>query len=222
MDYMRTMPDNYVDLAIVDPPYSDETDALDRLLQDMKGRKARAGANRTIRGKAPDKLYWNELFRVSKNQIIWGVNWCEKIFGIGRIVWDKLNEGSNFSDCELAYQSLSRKTDKFTFRWNGMLQGNMKNKEMRIHPNQKPVALYLWLLQNYAKQGDKILDTHAGSLSSGIACEIEGFEYVALEKDPDYFRDASKRLKQARITTIDMFKETKPKIAIQESMELEN
>ncbi len=108
----------------------------------------------------------------------------------------------------------------FRYEWNGMLQQDMKNKEIRIHPTQKPVALYRWLLQNYAKQGDKILDTHVGSASSLIAFEKEGFDYVGFELDEDYYRDATKRLKQARNTTIDMFKEPKPKAEIQESMEL--
>ena len=195
MEGMAQFPDNHFDLAIVDPPYSDETNSLDRLLQNMTGKKAKAGANRTdvLRG-APDFQYWDMLFRKSKNQIIWGVNWYNRVFGVGRIVWDKQNEKSNFSDCEIAYQSINRKTTKFVFRWNGMLQGNMTNKEIRIHPTQKPVALYKWLLENYAKPGDLILDTHVGSASSLIACEALGYKYVGFELDEEYFTAAQKRL----------------------------
>jgi site-specific DNA-methyltransferase (adenine-specific) len=106
------------------------------------------------------------------------------------------NEGSNFSDCEIAYQSFDRKTVKFKYRWNGMLQENMKQKEFRIHPTQKPVALYRWLLNNYAKPNDLILDTHVGSASSLIACEDMGFKYVGCELDKDYYEQSLDRLKK--------------------------
>ncbi len=198
MNVMKDYEDNQFDLAIVDPPYSNDTKSLDRLLQDMKGRKASAGINRTnsLKNMQPDDNYWNELIRVSKNQIIWGVNWYDRIFGVGRIVWDKQNEGSNFSDCEIAYQSIDRKTVKFTFMWNGMLQGDMKNKEIRIHPTQKPVKLYSWILQNYAKKGDKILDTHLGSGSSAIACHYFGCDLVGIEIDQEFYDQAQKRIKE--------------------------
>ena len=197
MAVMARYPDNHFELAIVDPPYSDETKSLDRLLQDMSGRKARAGVIRTdtLQG-APNEEYWQELLRVSKNQIIWGVNWYTRVFGVGRIVWDKDNAGSNFSDCELAYQSINRKTDLFKFTWNGMIQGDMKNKEKRIHPTQKPVKLYEWLLANYAKEGDKILDTHGGSMSSMIACHYGGFDAVCCELDKDYFEAGKLRFEK--------------------------
>ena len=142
----------------------------------------------------PKNDYWNELFRISKNQIIWGVNWYEKIFGVGRIVWDKCNDKSNFSDCELAYQSFNRKTVKFQYMWNGMLQEDMKNKEERIHPTQKPVALYKWLLHNYAKKGQKILDTHLGSGSIGIACHYFGVDLVGVEIDKEYYKKSKERI----------------------------
>jgi len=198
MAVMREMPDNHFDLAIVDPPYSDETKSLDRLLQDMPGRKAAAGVNRTntLQGHAPKEEYFIELKRVSVNQIVWGVNWFPRVFGIGRVVWDKQNEGSNFSDCEIAYQSFNRKTEKFTFRWNGMLQGDMKNKEKRIHPTQKPVALYDWLLAKYAKPGDRILDTHMGSGSIAIACHYRGHPLTACEIDADYYAAAVERIER--------------------------
>ena len=109
------------------------------------------------------------------------------------IVWDKDNSG-NFADCELAWTSFKTAVRKFEYRWNGMLQGDMKNKENRIHPTQKPVALYKWLLKNYAKQGDLILDTHVGSASSLIACYDMGFDAVGCELDKDYYEQSKARL----------------------------
>jgi site-specific DNA-methyltransferase (adenine-specific) len=103
------------------------------------------------------------------------------------IVWDKDNGKTDFADCELAWTSFNTAVRKFMWRWNGMLQQNMKTKEDRIHPTQKPIALYRWLLQNYATHGDKILDTHGGSMSSAIACDMEGFDLDICEIDKDYF-----------------------------------
>ena len=196
MNVIKDFKDNQFDLAIVDPPYSNDTESLDRLLQDMKGRKASAGVNRTdtLRNMQPTDEYWEDLLRVSKNQIIWGVNWYNRTFGVGRIVWDKKNEKSNFSDCELAYQSFNRKTIKFEFMWNGMLQENMKNKEIRIHPTQKPIQLYKWLLHNFSKKGDKILDTHLGSGSIGVACHYFEVDLVGIEIDVEYYRTAKQRI----------------------------
>lgn len=197
MQLMSRYPNNYFELAIVDPPYSNDTTNLDNWLQNMKGKKAKIGVNRTdtLRNNAPTLEYFQELKRVSKNQIIWGVNWYDFVLGIGRIVWNKDNLGSNFSDCELAYQSFNKRTDLFTFRWNGMLQGDMKNKEIRIHPTQKPVALYKWILEKYAKEGDKILDTHLGSGSIAIACHDYGFDLTACELDKEYYDKAIQRIK---------------------------
>jgi len=198
MALMSRYPDKYFDLAIVDPPYSNDTKGLDNWLQDMKGKKAKIGINKThtLKGHAPKKEYFEELKRVSKNQIIWGVNWYDYFLGVGRIVWDKDNQGSNFSDCELAYNSIKTKLDLVKIRWNGMLQHDMKNKEVRIHPTQKPVKLYEWLLDNYAKEGDKILDTHLGSGSIAIACHNRKFKLTACELDKDYFEAAIKRIEQ--------------------------
>jgi site-specific DNA-methyltransferase (adenine-specific) len=110
------------------------------------------------------------------------------------IVWDKENGANDFADCELAWTSFDRAVRKYNFRWQGMLQGNMKNKEKRIHPTQKPVALYGWLLNNFAKAGDKILDTHLGSGSICIAAHDLGFEMLGIELDPVYYNPAKQRL----------------------------
>ena len=185
LDVMRQYPDKYFDLAIVDPPY-------------FSGPEKRKYYGRKV---SPI----DELFRVSKNQIIWGVNYFDYPFGPGRIVWDKVNGQSSFSDCEIAYCSLHDSTRLFRYMWNGMMQGksiseghiqqgNKSLNEIRIHPTQKPVNLYIWILQNYASDGDKILDTHVGSASSLIACEEMGFNYVGCELDEDIFNSAKQRL----------------------------
>ena len=135
----------------------------------------------------------------SKNQIMWGANhyidnlpfMCSSPCWL---VWNKLNSG-DFADCELAWTSFKTAVRKFDFRWNGMLQGDMKNKEHRIHPTQKPVALYKWLLSNYAKEGDTILDTHLGSGSIAIACHDLKFDLTGYELDEDYYKAACERLK---------------------------
>ena len=136
--------------------------------------------------------------RVSKNQIIWGANYMTHYLppSMGWIVWDKDNGTTKFSDCELAFSSFNQALRKYKFTWNGMLQGDMKNKEKRYHPTQKPVRLYEWLLANYAKEGDKILDTHLGSGSSRIACYNLKFDFTGCELDLEYFEAAEKRYQE--------------------------
>ena len=145
--------------------------------------------------KKPEKEYFKELFRVSKNQIIWGGNYFTDELPISRgwIVWDKLNEDSPFADCELAWTNVLTSVRKFTFRWSGMLQGDMKNKETRIHPTQKPVALYNWIFKNYATVGQKLLDTHLGSGSSRIAAEKYGLDFTGFEIEKEYFDKQEQR-----------------------------
>jgi len=198
MEYMARTPDNHFDLAIVDPPYGigesgKSNHSRDRLAE-AKKYKSFAGDDK----EPPSKKYFQELRRASKNQIIWGANHFCSIFGGSSscwIVWDKLNSG-DFADCELAYTSFDSAVRKFTFRWNGMIQGDMKNKEQRIHPTQKPVKLYEWLLANYAKPGQRILDTHLGSGSSAIAAHYFGCDFVGCELDKEYFDAARARFKE--------------------------
>lgn len=145
---------------------------------------------------APDKTYFDELLRVSKNQIIWGANhFISKIPYDAHcwLVWNKLNGDTDFADCELAWTSFNNAVRMFTFRWAGMLQGNMKNKEERIHPTQKPVALYEWIYKLFAKAGDKILDTHLGSGSSRIAAYNAGLDFTGIEIDKYYFDKQEER-----------------------------
>lgn len=196
MDGMKQFPDRYFDLAIVDVPYGigengDKNHTRSRLAI-AKDYKAFSGNDL----KSPDDDYFKELFRVSKNQIIFGANhFISKIpFDSSCwIVWDKDNGNSDFADCELAWTSFDTAVRKVKYRWNGMLQENMKNKEKRIHPTQKPVALYEWILNKYANAGDIILDAHVGSASSLIACRNTNHKFIGFELDKHYFELSMKR-----------------------------
>jgi site-specific DNA-methyltransferase (adenine-specific) len=194
MEGMARYSDKYFDLAIVDPPYGINMDGGN--IGGNNCGKTKDYTKKDWDNKIPDKEYFNELKRISKNQIIWGANhFIENIPQSNSscwIIWDKDNTG-NFADCELAYTSFKTAVRMFTFRWNGMLQQDMKNKEYRIHPTQKPVALYKWILSKYAKQGDKILDTHLGSGSSRIAAYEMGFDFTAFELDTEYYEAQEKR-----------------------------
>ena len=196
MQGMKEFPDKYFDLAIVDPTYGigengDKNHTRSKL---AKSKNYKAFSGNDI--EPPNKEYFDELFRISKNQIIWGANhFISKIPYDSScwIVWDKDNTG-DFADCELAWTSFDTAVRKFTFRWNGMLQQNMKHKEIRIHPTQKPVALYEWILSRYAKDGDIVLDTHVGSASSLIACYNKNHKFVGFELDKYYYELSKKRL----------------------------
>lgn len=199
MTYMKGLPDKFFDLAIVDPPYGI---GAAEIFSGETRKSGNGAANKTGFIKKewdreiPEKEYFNELFRISKEQIIWGSNYMSNFLppSMGWIVWDKRNGTTKFSDCELAYSSFNKALRKFEYTWNGMLQGDMKHKEERIHPTQKPVKLYEWLLTNYAKHGQKILDTHGGSMSSVIAANNLGFEIVCCELDQDYYKAACERV----------------------------
>ena len=203
MKGMREFPDKYFDLAIVDPPYGGVTKG-GYMKNKISGGVARNRNDYHLAlwsQDAPNQDYWDELFRVSNNQIIWGGQYYASFFNDSQcwVVWDKEKpEGVHYADVELAYTSFDEAAKIFRFQWNGMLQGDMKNKEQKIHPTQKPVRLYTWLLDKFAKQGDKILDTHVGSASSLIACERLGFQYVGFEIDEVYYRLATERLEKER------------------------
>lgn len=149
--------------------------------------------------RTPGAAYFEELRRVANNTIIWGGNYFLDYLGATEclIVWDKRRRGLNFADCEIAWTNLKEPCRIYEFKWNGMLQEDMKNKEYRIHPTQKPVELYKWLLSRFAKEGDLILDTHVGSASSLVACREMGFKYIGFEIDEDYYRMAKERLDAA-------------------------
>ena len=194
---MKKYKDNHFDLAIVDPPYGIGADK----------KRADTGKNKHIKQKdyhfgnwdknTPKKEYFEELFRVSKNQIIWGGNYFVSKIPYDSscwIVWDKDNGSNSYADCEIAYTSFSSAIRKIKFRWFGFLQENMKEKELRIHPTQKPIQLYKWLLYNYSEKGQKILDTHLGSGSIAVACHYFGVDLVGVEIDKEYYNNAKKRI----------------------------
>jgi len=199
MEAMREMPDNFADLCICDPPYG-----LGESSKDFASRSRLADSGRYVQkewdNKKPNDEYFIELFRVSKKTIIWGGNYFTDNLNEqgGWIVWDKDNGENDFADCEMAWTNFGGAVRIFRWRWHGMLQQNMKYKEIRIHPTQKPVALYRWILNKYAQAGWKILDTHVGSASSLIACEWEGFDYIGFEIDREYFEAACKRMDRER------------------------
>ena len=197
MQLMARFPDNYFDLAIVDPPYGIDADVknnTDKKQSKKSASKSKKYGNQSWDNAIPDEYYFKELKRVSKKQIIWGANFFNLQGGM--LYWHKNVTMPTYSTGELAYLSWLNKIDFVEITWHGMLQYDMKNKEDRIHPTQKPVKLYEWLLMNYAKDGDKILDTHLGSGSIAIACHNLGFDLTACELDKDYYEAAMKRLKE--------------------------
>ena len=198
LEYMKTLPDNCFDLCIADPPYGI---GESRKKNNSRGKLAKAKSY-TVKGwddEALDVSFFNEILRVSKHAIIWGSNhFISKLPYDSScwIVWDKENGENDFADCELAWTNFKTAVRRFKFRWQGMLQGNMKNKEEIIHPTQKPVALYSWLLKNYGKEGDKIFDPFLGSGSSRIAAYKMGFDFVVCEIDEEYFRLSEERFQK--------------------------
>jgi site-specific DNA-methyltransferase (adenine-specific) len=203
MEYMRSVPDKHFDLAIVDPPYFDgpnRSGYFGKGYSSLGVQRAKYYDECKF-WTVPTKEYFVELQRVSKNQIIWGANHFSGLFDSSSacwIVWDKDNGKSSFADAELAYTSFDSAVRIFKYMWNGMHQGSMggdvRKNDKRIHPTQKPVPLYEWTLTNYAKPGDKILDTHLGSGSSAVACNNLGFEMVGCELDKDYYDAACNRI----------------------------
>lgn len=205
MDILRSLPDKSFDLAIVDPPYYSGPER-----RQFYGKKVSdIGVSRLYakseKWHVPTAAYFDELLRVAKYYIVWGCNYFDYIFAHGRIVWDKCNGASSFSDCEIAATNLIESVRLFPFMWNGMLQGksiaegrimqgNKALNEKRIHPTQKPVALYAWLLNTFAKEGWTILDTHLGSGSSAIACHELGYTMLGIELDHNYYEAAEQRL----------------------------
>jgi site-specific DNA-methyltransferase (adenine-specific) len=188
MDIMKDIPDKYFELAIVDPPYGIGADSMTmgKGSGNDTGKFKSSGWDNNI----PDKKYFDELFRISQNQIIWGGNYYN--LGPARcyLLWDKIDYNSDFASAELSWTSFDKvvKTFRHARKW----------KENKIHPTQKPVALYRWLLQNYANPGDKIIDTHSGSGSLACACHLEKFDFLAIEKDEDYYKSSCERLETLR------------------------
>lgn len=199
---MKETPDKFYELAVVDPPYG-IGESKNVRGGTRYGKAAAVSKDYGVKewdNYSPHEEYFIELKRVTKNQIIWGANhFISKIpFDSSCwIVWDKKTGTNGYADCELAYTSFETAVRQIRYQWAGMLQENMANKEIRIHPTQKPIALYQWLLKNYAQPGDHILDTHMGSQSSRIACYKMGFDYTGYEIDAQYFKDGNARFEKA-------------------------
>jgi site-specific DNA-methyltransferase (adenine-specific) len=195
MNLMARYEDNYFDLAIVDPPYG---------INVTKNKRLNNNSSTDWDSVIPTKEYFVELKRVTKNRIIWGGNYFIEHLENTRcyLNWDKLNHSDTYADCEMAWTSFDANAKIFKYMWDGNRYGFAGNiqgvgkKTIRTHPTQKPVKLYEWILTNYAKEGDKILDTHLGSGSIAIACHNRKFDLTACELDKEYFDAAMKRIQQ--------------------------
>lgn len=197
MEYMSRFSDGYFDIAVVDPPYgigeSGKTNHTRSKLATSKDYVPFRGGDR----EPPGPEYFKELFRVSKNQVIFGANHFIKNFARNSscwIVWDKQNGENDFADAELAWTSFASAVRICRYRWQGMLQENMRDRERRIHPTQKPIGLYMWIYHRYAPGGGRLLDTHVGSGSSLIAAARSGLEAYGCELDEHYYKAASERI----------------------------
>jgi site-specific DNA-methyltransferase (adenine-specific) len=196
MEYLATCEDNAFELAIVDPPYGIGMDGVGEAISTgkskPKGNRLRKAYERKAWDQKPCAGYFQEVKRVAQDQIIWGANYFVEHLDNTRgwIVWDKVQRGLTYGDLEIAYTSFDRVPRAFN------LHRSQLWKESPIHPTQKPVKLYEWLLMNYAKEGDRILDTHLGSGSIAIACHNLGFDLVGCELDEDYYKGACERLER--------------------------
>lgn len=198
LSYMQSLPDKHFDLCIADPPYG-IGECGEKNHSRSKIAKAKEYAPKNWDFQALPKEYFDEILRVSKRAIIWGANHFISRIPYDSscwIVWDKENGLNDFADCELAWTNFPTAVRRFKYRWQGMLQENMKNKEERIHPTQKPIALYAWILDNYTKEGDKIFEPFLGSGSSRIAAYKKGFDFHACELDKDYYEAQEERFRR--------------------------
>lgn len=208
IDILKQLPDKCIDLVLTDPPYGI---GYDREASLISGKYI--GTSVAIRGvykmtdwdnKTPEKEYFDEMIRVSKNQIIFGGNYIANSLPNSRcwLVWDKKNGTNRWADCELAWTSFDKVVKKYDYMWNGMLQEDMKNKEKRFHPTQKPVGLFERILNDYSKEGDLILDCFSGSGTTAVACHNLKRRFICIEKDKEYYEKSCERLKavQAQLT----------------------
>lgn len=202
MEIMAGYEDDYFDLAVCDPPFGIGADKKNNGPNSATHERTSLAVQSVFKrtnwdSNVPTEEYFIELMRVSKHQIIWGVNYYPyNLFQGGRLYWNKVVDMPTYSSGELAYCSKINSIKSFTFQWNGMLQGDMKNKEKRIHQTQKPVRLYDWIYANYAEEGQKILDTHGGSFSNAIAAHYAKMHFVGCELDADYYKAACERIRK--------------------------
>jgi len=205
---MREIPDKSIDLVITDPPYGIGEAAGKNIhrggpaFKNIGGSKNYVGSrdygNLDWDNKPASKKHITELRRISHHQIIFGGNFFNLPPSSCWIVWDKDNGNNDFADCELAWTSFDTAVRKIKWRWNGLLQEDMAHKEIRIHPTQKPVKLFEWIIKNYAKEGDTICDPFFGSGSCLVACVRMGHQFIGFEKEQSYFDAAQIRIKAAQ------------------------
>lgn len=204
MDILKQLPDKCIDLVLTDPPYGID---VSKSVYNVKAGQKRSKNSKALNGNyknadwdksIPKKEIFEEIFRVSKNQIIFGGNYFVEFLHNSNcwIVWDKLNGTNDFADCELAWTSFNSAVRKYEFLWKGMLQQNMKNKENRIHPTQKPADLFGMILRDYSKENDLILDCFSGSGTTAIACHNLKRRFICIEKDAEYWQASVKRLEE--------------------------
>lgn len=199
LDILRELPDKSIDLVLTDPPYG---------IGEAKGKNKNRGLLARPKdygvkewdNEIPKKEIFDEIFRVSKNQIIFGGNYFIEYLKNSScwLVWDKNNYGTDFADCELAWTNFKSAVRKYLWTWNGMLQHDMKNKDVRIHPTQKPLKLFEMILNDYSKENNLILDCFSGSGTTAIACHNLNRRFICIEKDEDYYKASVERLKDAQ------------------------
>lgn len=197
MDILKQLPDNYFDLCLCDPPYGiGEAAGKNK----SRGNKAIAKdyGNKDWDNSIPEKEIFNEILRVSKHQIIFGGNYFVEYLHNSPcwLVWDKNNGANDFADCELAWTNFKSAVRKYLWTWNGMLQHDMKNKDVRVHPTQKPLKLFEMILNDYSNENDLVLDCFSGSGTTAIACHNLKRRFICIEKDYDYWKASCKRLKE--------------------------
>lgn len=196
---MARFPDKYFDLAVVDPPYFSGPERRSYYGSKVSTQKVRRGKYPVVeKWEVPGADYFHELERVAKRYIVWGCNYFDYRFAPGRIVWDKCNGSSSFSDCEIAATNIHDSVRLYRYMWNGMMQGksvdeghimraNKATNDVRTHPTQKPIDLYRWIFRTYAKEGQRILDTHVGSGTSRRAAWDYRLEFIGFEIDKTYY-----------------------------------
>ena len=205
MNILKQLPDKCIDLVLTDPPYGINASSKNFLRQGKQTGKSKcvSGLNYKISNwdkDIPKKQIFEEIKRVSKNQIIFGGNYFVDFLTNSScwLVWDKLTGDNLYADCELAYTSFKSAVRKYTYLWKGMLQEDMKNKDIRIHPTQKPLKLFEMILRDYSNENDLILDCFSGSGTTAVACHNLKRRFICIEKDKDYWKASVERLENAQ------------------------
>ena len=199
MNILKRIPDKAIDLILTDPPYGIKESSNNNK---SRGNLARAKdyGNKNWDDKIPEKVYFDEMLRVSKKAIIFGGNYFVKYLDNSPcwIVWNKNNGSNDFADCELAWTNFKTAVRKYDWTWNGMLQQNMKNKDIRIHPTQKPLGLFEKILLDYSNENDLILDCFSGSGTTAVACYNTNRRFICIEKDKEYYEKSTERLNEVK------------------------